>query len=131
MSFLFLHFAVGVIQPFAEQLKLRLSLGRCQLCLELFLTIGGQQALQVADGHLLTGQLFLQQLRLRVHVLQLCSDLEGVQACLSGSEGKRKPSRRVIGPHPLYVHALGCELASSELLARVQLDAQLPDGGQI
>lgn len=42
--------------------------------------IGGQQALQVADGRPLAGQLFLQQLHLRVHILQLCSDLEGGRA---------------------------------------------------
>lgn len=60
----FLHFAVGEIQPIAEELELRLPLGCGQLRLELFLAVGGQQALQVADGQPLTGQLFLQQLRL-------------------------------------------------------------------
>lgn len=60
----FLHFSVGEIQPIAEQLELRLPLACGQLRLELFLAIVGQQALQVADGQPLTGQLFLQQLRL-------------------------------------------------------------------
>lgn len=55
----------------------------------------------------------------------------GVVEGLGRQKAEDKKGRRVFGPHPLYVHALGCELASSELLARVQLDAQLPDGGQI
>lgn len=34
-------------------------------------------------------------------------------------------------PHPLQVHALRSELAGGELLARVQLDTELPDGRQV